>query len=68
MADPTRHPDTGAGSDYESTTGAPRWLRVPRWLKVTLLIVVVLVLLFVILQLTGVLGDGHSPGPPPGGH
>jgi hypothetical protein len=69
MADPTRYPDTGSGSDYEPATGASRWLRVPRWLKVALITLVALVLLFVALQLTGAgPGGEHRPGPPPGGH
>jgi hypothetical protein len=62
MADPPRKPDTDAGSEYESTAG------IPRWLKVVVIIVIILVLLVVVLMLTGVFGGEHTPGPPPGGH
>jgi hypothetical protein len=56
MADPPRYPDTGAGSDHESATG------IPRWLKIVGIIVAVLVLLFVAVVLFG------PAGPPAGGH
>jgi hypothetical protein len=62
MTDPPRHPDSGARSEYESTRG------IPRWLKLVGIIAIILVLLIVILMLTGVFGGGHGPGPPPGGH
>ncbi len=57
MADPPPYPDTGGDTgvapDRESTTGAPRWV------KVFGIIGLVLVLLFVVLLLAG--GGSHGP-------
>jgi peptidoglycan/LPS O-acetylase OafA/YrhL len=37
-----------------------------RWVRLSVILAVVLILVIVVLLLT--LGDGHRPGPPPGGH
>jgi len=56
MADPTSYPDTGddtgVGSDDESNTNTPRWV------KVFGIIALVAVLLFAVLQFTG---NEHGP-------
>jgi hypothetical protein len=58
MTDPppgARSDDSGSRPGRQSTTGAPRWV------KVFGIIVIVLVVLFAILQLTGWV-EAHGPG------
>ncbi len=58
MADPPRYSgaadDTAVGSDNESSTGTPRWV------KVFGIIAIVVVLLFVVMLVAG--GGRHGPG------
>jgi hypothetical protein len=51
MADPSRYPDAGTGSDRESRSGLPRWV------QIAAIIVAIVVLLVVVLVATGV----HTP-------
>jgi hypothetical protein len=51
MADSSRFPDTGTGSDRDSRPGLPRWVQIAG------IIVAIVVLLVVVLVATGV----HTP-------
>lgn len=58
MPDPTRYTGTGAGTDPESASGMPGWL------KLLGLALIIVVLLVVAMMIAG--GGGHTP--PPGAH
>jgi hypothetical protein len=55
LANRPPYPDTGSGSDRESSTGTPRWV------KVFGIIFIVVVLLFVVVMMVGGGGE-HGPG------
>ncbi len=57
MADPARSSGSGAGSDEDSASGLPGWV------KTVGIVVIIIVLLFAAMMLAG---GGHTP--PPGAH